>query len=483
MLLTPMIARIPVWHWPLHVASAAACLLGAMGLPAHAQRPPNIVLIYVDDLGWRDVGFMGSRYYETPQIDRLAAEGTVFTAAYANAPNCAPSRASLLSGAYPPRHGIYTVAPAARGPARLRRLVPAPDRTALDTGLVTLAEALRERGYVSAAIGKWHLGGPGSLPEDHGFDVGIAGAEYGATPTHFAPYRRARRVLPDVGDTGPPGEYLTDRLTDEALRFMNANADRPFFLYLSHYAVHTPIEAKAALAARFAARPAADGQSNPDYAAMVASVDESVGRVLARLDTLGLASTTIVIFHSDNGGFGPVTSMAPLRGAKGMLYEGGIRVPLAVRWPGHVRAATTCDEPVIGLDLYPTVLALVGAADAHGAALDGVSLADALTAGAALPERALFWHFPAYLEADAATVGPWRTTPAGAIRLGRYKLLEFFEDGHTELYDLAADPGEQRDLTDALPAISTDLRQRLHAWQDSTGAPVPRQRNPAYEGQ
>ena len=466
--------RARLWFW-------LACVLPLLGPDLHAQRPPNIVLIYVDDLGWRDVGFMGSRYYETPHIDRLAAEAMVFTAAYSNAPNCAPSRASLLSGSYPPRHGIYTVAPAARGPARLRRLITAPDRTALDTGLFTIAEALHEVGYVSAAIGKWHLGGAGSLPEDHGFDVGIAGAAAGATPTHFAPYRGARRVLPDVGDTGAPGEYLTDRLTDEALTFIDANAARPFFLYLSHYAVHTPIEAKGQLVARFADTPAVDGQSNATYAAMIASVDESVGRILARLDALDLAENTVVIFHSDNGGFGPVTSMAPLRGSKGMLYEGGIRVPLAVRWPGRVQAGVVRDEPVIGLDLYPTMLALAGADGSRNRHVDGVSLVAALTAGAPLAERALYWHFPAYLEADASTAGPWRTTPAGAIRQGRYKLLEFFEDGRTELYDLVADPGERRDLIDSLPSVAADLLRLLHTWQDTTGAPVPRERNPAYE--
>lgn len=482
MLFTPVTAQpaIPYRHRSLWWA--LACVATVIGPPLQAQRPPNIVLIYVDDLGWRDVGFMGSRYYETPHIDRLAAEGTVFTAAYANAPNCAPSRASLLSGAYPPRHGIYTVAPAARGPARRRRLVPVADRTALDTGFVTLAEALHERGYVSAAIGKWHLGGAGSLPEDHGFDVGIAGDQSGATPSHFAPYRGARRALPDVGGTGAPGEYLTDRLTDEALPFMNANADRPFFLYLSHYAVHTPIEAKPSLVSRFASRPESDGQANPEYAGMIASVDESVARVLARLDTLGLTASTIVIFYSDNGGLARVTSMSPLRGSKGMLYEGGIRVPLVVRWPEHVPAGVVRDEPVIGLDLYPTLLALTGDDHAPCAQLDGVSLADALTAGATLGERALYWHFPAYLEADASTAGPWRTTPAAAIRLGRYKLLEFFEDGRTELYDLSADPGEQQDLSDSLPALSARLLRHLHAWQDSTGAFVPRQRNPAFEG-
>jgi arylsulfatase A-like enzyme len=439
-------------------------------------RKPNVVLLLIDDLGWKDAGFMGSRYYETPHVDRLAREGMTFTSAYANAPNCAPTRACLLSGQYGPRHGVYTVGSSARGRAEHRKLIPIRNNPVLPPKTVTIAEALQRAGYVCGHVGKWHLGAdPGSGPRAQGFDVNVAGNRAGSPRGYFSPYRN--RDLPD----GPRGEYLTDRLTAEAVRFIEQNRARPFFLYLCHYAVHTPLQAKPKLVEKYRPKPPDGGHRNPTYAAMIDSVDQGVGRILAKLDELKLADDTVVIFFSDNGGYGPATSMAPLRGAKGMLYEGGIREPMIVRWPGKVRAGSRCDVPVIGLDFYPTMLALAGAEADPQHVLDGESLVPLLR-GTGSPKRdAIFWHFPAYLQAYRGGEGPWRTTPAGAVRAGDWKLIEFFEDGRLELYNLKDDIGEKRNLADKLPDRTRALHRRLAAWRRRVGAPVPTKRNPKYD--
>ena len=455
-----------------------ALLLCLFSAAVTAQAPrPNVVLIVVDDLGWRDLGCQGSGYFLTPQIDHLAASGMRFTNAYANAPNCAPSRACLMSGQYTPRHGVYTVGSSERGRSENRRLVPTPNTEDLREDVVTLAEALRGCGYATVHLGKWHLGAD---PTTQGFDRNVAGNRAGSPPGgHFSPYRN-----PQLAD-GPKGEYLTDRLTDEAIAFLlERPKDRPFFLQLCHYAVHTPIQSKQELRAKFRDRPGPEPR-NPSYAAMVESVDQGVGRLLGALDELRLRDDTVVVLFSDNGGHGPVTSMAPLRGAKGMLYEGGIRVPLLVSWPGHVPAGRVQDTPVIGTDLFPTLLALAGGEPPAGQVLDGVDLGALWRgepAGADLQGRSLFWHMPVYLEATAATraEGPWRTTPAGAMRRGRWKLLEFFEDGRLELYDLGADEGEQHDLSSSQPEVVAQLHGELVRWRTQVGAPVPTQANPGH---
>jgi len=467
-------SRSPLWL-TLFLVMLLAC---SSPLPEATQ--PNVLFIYVDDLGWRDLGVMGSPYYETPNVDRLASQGLLFTHAYANAPNCAPSRASLLTGQYTPRHGIYTVGSAERGDVGLRKLVPVENETTLGLEFTTLAEALQEAGYRTGHIGKWHLGGAGHLPVDQGFDWSIAGDQAGTPASYFFPYRNQQRAIPDL-EEGVEGEYLADRLTDEAIRFLRQNREGPFFLYLSHYSVHTPIRAKPELIERYREKTGSGGQDNPTYAAMVHSVDESVGRLLMTLDTLGLAETTVVFFYSDNGGFGPVTSMAPLRGSKGMLYEGGIREPLIVRWPGRVESGYVSETPVIGTDLYPTLLDIAGGSPPTNQTLDGVSLGPVLRGRGELESRALFWHFPAYLEADASVEGPWRTTPASAIRLGRYKLVHFFEDRRTELYDLLADPSESKDLSLEMVEKTLELRAMLESWWQDTGAFIPTEPNPLYD--
>ncbi|HUV65016.1 MAG TPA: sulfatase, partial [Sedimentisphaerales bacterium] len=286
---------------------------------------------------------------------------------------------------------------------------------------------------------------------------------------------------PELPD-GPPGEYLTDRLTDEALKFVEANKDRPFFLYLPHYAVHVPLQAKAELIEKYKNKPGSNGQSNPTYAAMIESSDQGVGRIMARLDELNLAENTIVFFFSDNGGVKGITSNEPLRGGKGMLYEGGIREPMAVRWPSVVKPGSTCDTPIIGVDFYPTILEMTGAPKPAGKLLDGESIVPLLKGAKALKRKALFWHFPAYLEgkAEGARDPHFRTRPGGAVRAGDWKLIEYFEDGALELYNLKDDIGEQKNLAEALPDKTAELHKLMLTWRKALNAPVPTELNPEY---
>ncbi|MGH9339520.1 MAG: sulfatase-like hydrolase/transferase [Acidobacteriota bacterium] len=478
-------------RYPAAIVSVLLLFISSAAFSA-PEQPPNIVFILIDDLGWTDVGCFGSSYYETPNIDRLCREGLKFTSAYTNGPNCAPTRASLMSGQYTPRHGIYTVGSAKRGQEEFRKLEPPENRRRLDADIPTIAERLKAAGYVTASLGKWHLGNPPQAgPQQQGFDINLGGYQRGHPPTYFSPY--GNQHLED----GPDGEYLTDRLTDEAVDFIAQNRQKPFFLYLSHFAVHTPIQAQRELIAKYRRKEPAGGHKDPVYAAMVDSVDQSVGRVLAELDQLNLTGRTVVIFTSDNGGLGgyeaagaygsrDITSNAPLHGGKGMLYEGGIRVPLIVRWPGIVEPGSSSDEPVITIDFYPTLLEITGAEAAPDHHLDGVSLVPLFSAASpaasglgpqasGLGRQALFWHFPAYLEADRDR-GIWRTTPAGAVRSGDYKLIEFFEEGRVELYNLKEDIGETTDLAHSLPSETARLRKQLQDWRQSVGAqmPVPR---------
>ena len=468
----------------LGLAAVLALLVGAApNFARAAAKRPNIVFFFIDDMGWTDLGFMGSRYYETPHIDRLAKQSMVFTDAYANAPNCAPSRACLMSGQYGPRHGVYTVGDPARGNARHRKLVPTPNKTVLADEFVTMAEALKAGGYVSASMGKWHLG---EDPITQGFDVNIAGREWGSPSGggYHSPYKYPNLVNPEKG------EYLTDRLTGEAEKFIDANQAGPFFLYLTHYAVHTPIQGKAELTRKYEAKAGSAGHDNAAYAAMVESVDDSVGRVLAKLDALGIADETIVLFFSDNGGYQGATRNLPLRGGKGMLYEGGIREPMIVKWPGVTEAGSKCDEPVIGIDYYPTLLELAGIDKPKDYRLDGRSFAACLKdASASLNRPAIHWHFPAYLQGNPQRDGrgcrepdrPFRTTPGAAIRMGDWKLIEFFEDGGLELYNLKEDLGETENLAASNPGMTQKLHRAMLAWRTRIRAPVPTELNPKYD--
>ena len=458
--------------------SAAAFAVSRRWVLPSTQRP-NFVLILTDDLGWNNVGFMGSRFYETPNLDRLAKDSVVFTNAYANAPNCAPTRASLLTGQYTPRHGTYTVGNSARGPSRLRKLIPIPNRTVLPSWEVTIAKALKPAGYVSASIGKWHLGrDPESGPVSQGFDLNVGGYEKGHPVSYFSPYRN-----PFLKD-GPKGEYLTDRLTTEAISFIRKNRDRPFFLYFPTYAVHTPLQAQDDVVAKYGKKPRFDGQVNPVHGAMVEIVDRNVGRLMAALDELGLAEKTVVFFFSDNGGVKGITSMYPLRGGKGMLYEGGIRVPAFVRWPGVTDGGRQCDEPILGMDLCPTILEMAGVRPPERHTIDGVSLVPLLRGKERLGREAIFWHFPAYLQAahdmNGARDPLFRTRPCSVVRSGDWKLIEYFEDGSLELYNLSEVVGEKVNLAKKLQDKTRELHERLIAWRREIGAPLPTQLNPDY---
>lgn len=437
---------------------------------------PNIVFFLIDDLGWSDPGFMGSDFYETPHIDRLARNSLVFTDAYACAPNCAPSRACLMTGLYTPRHGIYTVGDPRRGNHRARRLEPVENTTVLADSFVTIAEALGKNGYSSASIGKWHLGPD---PRRQGFDVNIAGREWGSPSGggYHSPFRYPNLI------SGEPGRYLTDALTQAACEFIENSRSGPFFLYLTHYAVHTPIQAKDELVNRYQKKNTGRHHHNARYAAMLESVDDSVGTVLRKLDESGLRDSTIVIFYSDNGGYGGATSNYPLRGAKGMLYEGGIREPLIVQVPGVTRPGTRCGEPVTGVDFFPTILELTHTSLSADQSLDGESFASLLSDPSGTLEReAIFWHFPCYLQGKGDPHGgPFRTTPAGAVRKGDWKLIEWFETGRTELYNLADDLGESRDLSQTEPARLRELQTVLNQWRQEVRAPIPAQPNPRFD--
>ncbi|MEK7413164.1 MAG: sulfatase [Planctomycetota bacterium] len=462
-------------------------LLVCAGIAAETTRP-NIVFIMLDDQGAMDAGFAGSTYYETPSLDRVAREGMIFRQAYTCGPNCAPTRASLMSGQYGPRTCIYTVDNSDRGSAKDRKLVPIENRKELEGSVVTWAERVQAAGYATASIGKWHLGSnKGTLPTDQGFLLNIAGSEAGHPTSYFAPYNLA--YLTD----GPKGENLNDRLAEEAVGFIKANANKPFCLYFPQYAVHGPIQSKPDLTARFKDRKPVGEQKDPEYAGLLFGADQAVGRVLATLDELHLTEKTVVVVTSDNGGKQGVTGNAPLRGYKGMLYEGGIRVPLAVRWPGRIAAGSVSEVPVITVDFYPTLLAMTGSTPAKDTVLDGVNIMPLMQGGAKLDREALYWHFPCYLEGggggksgkqskQGAKPDVFRTRPVGAIRMGNWKLLEFFEDSRVELYDLSVDQSEQHDLAQDQPKRRDELIGKLRQWREQVKAPVPTKLNPEYVG-
>lgn len=452
---------------------AAWLLLGVSAVTAAASRPPNIVYILADDLGWTDLGCQGSQYYETPNIDRLAAQGMRLQRYY-NSQNCAPTRAVLMSGQYAPRTGIYTVNTLERGEAVDRRMnVPAVE-TRLPLDRFILPQALKTAGYATGMFGKWHLGNNDDYhPAKRGFDEALV-----TDGRHFDFV-----TVPPVAY--PKGQYLADFLTDKAVDFIARNRSKPFFLYLPHFAVHTPIHAKKNYEEAWMKKPAKGTHWNPTYAAMIQSLDESVGRVLQTLEELRLAENTVVIFSSDNGGLGGYysteqpsekrgfTDNAPLRGGKGTLYEGGIRVPFVVRWPGVVKAGTTSEVPLAHVDVYPTLLEIAGGKPRAGTVFDGVSFAGVLRDPAAtLRREAIYWHFPGYLESYVHPQG-WRTGPVGAIHAGDFKLLEFFESGKVELYNLREDVGEKRDLAGQMPAKAKELQARLAAWRKTIGAAMP----------
>ena len=429
-------------------------------------RPLNFIFILIDDMGWTDVACFGSAFYETPNVDNLAAQGVRFTNAYSACTVCSPTRASIMTGKYPARLHVTDWIEGHKRPfAKLK----VPDWTMyLPLEEVTLAEALKPAGYVSASIGKWHLGKEPFYPEKQGFVLNFGGTDKGQPPSYFYPYK-----IPNVL-TGREKEYLTDRLAEEAEKFIESNQGNPFFLYLSHFAVHTPLQARQEVTEKYKAKVKPDqAQKNAVYAAMVESVDDSVARVMKKLDELKIADRTVIFFMSDNGGLIGSTSNLPLRAGKGSAYEGGVRVPMIVKWPGVAKPGTTSDEPVISNDFYPTMLEMAGVAPSPRQIVDGVSLAPLLKQpGGRLDRSEIYWHYPHY--------HPGGATPYGAVRQRDYKLIEFYEDNRVELYNLKNDISEKEDLTAKMPEKIAQLRTLLADWRRSVGAqmPIP---NPDYD--
>ena len=478
---------------PLRVLALAA-LVVLLAMPGRASgqvspppvRRPNIVFILADDLGWRDLACFGSTFYETPNLDHLARQGMRFTNAYAACNVCSPTRASIMTGQYPARLHLTDWLPGRPDSPAQKMLRPAILQH-LPKDQVTLAAALHEGGYTTGFMGKWHLGPAEFFPEKFGFDLNIAGCSFGQPPSYFSPYR-----IPTIAD-GPPGEYLTDRLGAEAAKFIHTNKDRPFFLYLAQYAVHNPQQAKNPIIDRYRAKTLASPsaapemkldlghqvrqvQNRPVYAAMIQSLDESIGQVMQALIDAGVDQNTIIIFTSDNGGLstseGLPTSNVPLRMGKGWNYEGGIREPLIIRWPGVAKAGAVCDHPMISTDYYPTLLDAAALPARPKQHLDGVSIVPLLK-GNTIPDRPLFWHYPHYSNQGGG--------PSGAIRVGQYKLIETYEDNRAELYDLSADPGETHDLSPEMPERAAGILGRLHDWLKSVNAQMPTP-NPNYAG-
>ena len=455
----------PHWAAMLRVAIAVC---GGAGLLA-AQKP-NFVVVLADDLGWRDLGSYGSTYYETPHIDRLAAEGVRFSDAYAAGNSCSPTRASVLTGKYPASTHVTDWIPGRTPPGAKLKIPKWTNYLRHDE--TRIAEVLAEAGYVSASIGKWHLGQKGWWAEDHGFHFSVGGSHAGSHGSMFPPYWPADKLARLGWRPFPaehPGEYLTDRITREAETFLDRHGDQPFFLYISHYAVHTRIEGKPEVVEKYRRKRPSGSQKNPEYAAMIEGLDQSVGAVIARLEQLGVAERTVVIFLSDNGGLskdGRVTSNLPLRGEKSTAWEGGVRVPLIVKSPGHAEGLVV-DEPVISVDLFPTILDI--AEIDTGARVDGKSLTPLLKGNKDFRRGPVFWHYPHY-NAHTPII---RCTPYGGVREGPYKLIEFYEDGHSELYNLREDIGEANDLASAMPEKVRELLAKLHSWRESVGAQMP----------
>lgn len=460
------------------LAPTASCLAQPAPTPAPVPaRPPNIVFILADDMGWKDPSCYGSDFYETPNIDQLAAEGRRFTSAYVCGANCAPSRACLITGQFTPRHGVYAVDSTKRGPVTLMRLEPIPNTNEVAGSNFTIAKALKAAGYTTGWFGKWHIGpvegdGP-TTPKGQGFDVAMPERKLG-------------------GEEDPKRMHAVTR---NACKFMEDNKSRPFFAYLAYHAIHGPQEAHAATLARFKEKTPGAQHDKPLYAACVYDFDSCVGEVVAQIGNLHLSDNTLIIFTSDNGAT-QASSQEPLRGNKGAYYEGGIRIPMIARWPGHIPAGSTCDTPVAFVDFYPTFLALAGAKPPPDKILDGIDITPVLCNEPAPRTASLFWHFPGYLN-DPVIRGrdkEFRTRPVSVIRKGDWKLLLYHEEwvldggkekldtNHAvELYNLVEDIGERNDLALTRKDKRDELLADLLAWIESAKAPLPSQKNPAYD--
>ncbi|MEJ5340741.1 MAG: sulfatase [Thermogutta sp.] len=481
-----------VRNWSILMGSLLALVCGGDAYLANAGEDGrwNVVLFVVDDLGWADLGCYGSQFYETPHVDRLAAEGMRFLDAYSACQVCSPTRAAIMTGKWPQRVGItdYIGAPQPEAWKRNTRLLPAPYQTALPLEEVTFAEVLKQRGYATFFAGKWHLGPEGYWPENQGFDINMGGTGQGGPyggNKYFFPYGNPR--LPD----GPPGEHLPDRLATETAKFIEQHKEGPFLAVLCFYSVHTPLMAREDLRQKYEEKRKRLGlvekfgqegprevrlvQEHPVYAAMVEAMDQAVGKVLRKLDELGLAEKTVVMFTSDNGGLstseGWPTSNLPLRAGKGWIYEGGIRVPFIVRWPGVVPAGTICTTPVCSVDIFPTIVELSGE-DPARYKVDGLSLVPLFRNRTFPADRPLFWHYPHYGNQGGA--------PSAAVRRGPWKLIHWYEDDSWELYNLEDDIGENRNLAGQYPEKVAELKKLLQDWLVDVGARYPTA-NPNYD--
>ncbi len=429
---------------------------------------PNILLINIDDFGSQDPGFMGSEFYETPNIDSLASSGMFFSNAYSTASNCSPSRAALMTGQYAPRTGVYTVNTSFRGDEEDRKVVPVANQRYIDSDDYTIAEELQQNGYLTAHVGKWHIS---QDPTYHGFDINIGGNQRGSVwgmGGYFAPFEN-----PDLTES-PDGTYLTDRLADEAISIIDSSGNQPLFMYFSTYAVHTPIQPKPALKDKYEQKEGTEAHNHPGYAAMIETMDRNVGRLVSHLRKTGRYENTIIVFTSDHGGVFKITKMWPLRAGKGSYYEGGTRVPLIVTWPEVVEPGSRSEKLISQVDLFPTFLDIASIDPPEGKILDGMSMVPILKDQTTDP-RTLYWHFPIYIDrGNAESISPmWRTTPGSALRKGKWKLHQYYEDGHLELYNLEEDPGEKNNLADQRPQKASELYQELDNWRNRINAPLP----------
>jgi arylsulfatase A-like enzyme len=455
------------------------CLLIAMimaGCRDQGPKRPNIFLINVDDMGWKDVGFMGTEYYETPNIDQLAHEGMIFTNGYAAAANCAPSRACMMTGQWATRHGIYTVASSERGASRHRKLIPTVNTTTLGKEYTTIAEVLRTHGYSTCQAGKWHLSNDAT---EYGFDLSIGGGHNGHPRSYYPPYGNVDLEAPDSTN-------LTDLIAGKAIQFLDS-VNQPFFLYYSPYAVHTPIQPIPDLLSKYRQKSGSNGQQNADYATMVENLDRNIGLLIDALRSRALLDNTLIIFTSDNGGLYGITKQLPLRAGKGSYYEGGIREPFFFTWKGNIPKGSISDIPITNIDLFPTMLDILGVKNAEFD-FDGQSILPILNGKITDFDRPLFWHFPIYLQAynvhdNENRDSLFRTRPGSVVRFQNWKLHYYFEDDGMELYNLEEDIGERNNLIQKNPAKAEELLNLLKDWWDETNAPIPTERNPEYLGE
>ncbi|MDQ8181615.1 sulfatase [Pelagicoccus sp. SDUM812005] len=442
--------------------------------PANAPRV-NVLYINADDLGVMDLGYISDRY-RTPHIDRLRSEGMLFSEAYAPAANCAPSRACVFSGQLGPRHGVYTVGSSERGKARDRKIVPVENVPFLPAGNLTLAEVFQEAGYRTIHLGKWHVS---KDPLERGFDINVGG-DGGGSPTggYFVPFGKGS--MESFNESYPVGTHRVDIYADKAVEFLRESQEQPFFMHMAFYSVHTRLEPVPEYVEGYDA-----SEVDPVYASMIEKMDEGIGRILAELDALSLRERTLIVFSSDNGALRHISSQDPYRAGKGSYFEGGIRIPLLVSWKGRIEEGARCEVPVSGIDFYPTFLEAAGLPVPKGKRLDGTSLLPLLKQEGGFPERALFWHFPIYLqayrgEADGAHDPLFRTRPGSVVLSGKWKLHEYFEDGRVELYNLERDLGEREDVSSAYPEKADELRRLLVEWRREMNAEVPHLANPDY---